>query len=241
MTDQEGVNILIQEEFNSTITDFEEILQKVAGEVASGILSEKLTPPELMNKTERYVDSLKNSTEKSKEFMLILKPEKAYSARRLCEEFTQTLKTFKEILIQDSPDPPANSRMAFEQLRKALTDGSDLLFLMREVRDDPSPFMDSLITLRKAAQTKGPVVSIHAAEDVQPLIKNVLGRIDELRAALIGLEKKVGEMKQAMRSLQEESLEILSGEKSLSTETESRGDVESRSSQRRLTEKMDDD
>ncbi|NIU82895.1 MAG: hypothetical protein GWN31_05300, partial [Candidatus Thorarchaeota archaeon] len=81
--------------------------------------------------------------------------------------------------------------------------GSDLLFLMREVRDDPSPFMDSLITLRKAAQTKGPVVSIHAAEDVQPLIKNVLGRIDELRAALIGLEKKVGEMKQAMRSLQE--------------------------------------
>jgi hypothetical protein len=53
------------------------------------------------------------------------------------------------------------------------------------------------------------VISIQASEDVQPLVKYVLGRIDEFNAALVGLEKKVDEMQQIACELQEESLEIL--------------------------------
>jgi hypothetical protein len=201
---------LIKEEFNEEIGKFEEIIQKIASDVASGAIFEKLPPPELLNKTEHYVDSLKDSAMKSEELMVILKPEKAHTVKALCKNFTQTLTTFKDILVQNSPDPLANSRLAFEQLRKALTDGSDLLLLMRDIRDNPSPLMDALITLKKASETKGPVISIQASEETQPLIKYVLGHIDELRAALMGLEKKVGEMKQIMRELQEESLKILS-------------------------------
>ena len=202
---------MVKEEFNHIISGFEEILQKVASDVASGVIFEKLPPPELLNKTEHYVDNLKDLATKSEELMLILKPEKAHTVRTLCKNFTQTLATFKDILVQNSPDPLANSRLAFEQLRKALTDGSDLLFLMRDVRDNPSPLMDALITLKKASETKGPIISIKTSEEVQPLIKYVLGRIDEFRAALMGLEKKVGEMKKIMRELQEESLKTLSG------------------------------
>jgi hypothetical protein len=202
---------LTKEEFNQTISGFEEILQKLASDVASGVIFEKLSPSELLNKTEHYVNGLKDLANKSEELMLILKPEKAYTVRALCRNFTQTLTTFKDILIQNSPDPLANSRLAFEQLRKALTDGSDLLFLMRDIRDNPSPLMDALITLKRASETKGPVISIQASEEVQPLIKYVLNRIDEFRAALMGLEKKIGKMKQIMRELQEESLKMLSG------------------------------
>jgi len=186
-------------------------LQKLASDVASGVIFEKLTPSELLNKTEHYINGLKDLANKSEELMLILKPEKAYTVRALCNNFTQTLTTFKDILLQNSPDPLANSRLAFEQLRKALTDGSDILFLMRDIRDNPSPLMNALITLKRASETKGPVISIQASEEVQPLIKYVLSRIDEFRAALMGLEKKIGEMKQIMRELQEESLKILSG------------------------------
>jgi hypothetical protein len=201
---------LIREEFNEKIDEFEEIMQKIAGDVASGAIFEKLPPSELLNKTEHYVDRLKDLAIKSEELMVILKPEKAYTVKALCKKFTQTLTTFKDILVQNSPDPLANSRLAFEQLRKALTDGSDLLLLIRDVRDNPSPLMDALITLKKVSETKGPVISIQASEETQPLIKYVLGHIDELRASLMGLEKKVGEMKQIMRELQEESLKTLS-------------------------------
>jgi len=205
------VQVLIREEFNGKVSEFEEVLQKVASDIASGVLFEKLPPPELLNKTEQYVNRLKDLAARSEELMLILKPEKAHTIKSMCKNFIQTLTTFKDILLQNTPDPLANSRLAFEQLRKALTDGSDILFLMREVRGNPSPLMDAILTFRRASEAKGPIISIKASEEVQPLIKYILSRIDEFRASLIGLDKKVGEMKQIMRELQEESLKILSG------------------------------
>ena len=151
--------------------------------------------------------------------MLVLKPEKAYTIKSMCKNLTQTLATFKEILLQNTSDPLANSRLAFEQLRKALTDGSDFLFLMREVRNNPSPLINAILTYKKTSETKSSVISIQAKEDIQPLIKYVLSRIDDFRAALIGLEKKVDEMKQIMRELQEESLKILSSKTSAQSKT----------------------
>jgi len=205
---------LVEEEFDGKIRDFEEVLQKVASDIASGALFEKFPPSELLKKTEDYVNRLSDLAISSQELMLVLKPEKAYTIKSLCKNLTQTLATFKEILLQNTSEPLANSRLAFEQLRKALTDGSDFLFLMREVRDNPSPLIDAILTYKKTSETKGSVISIQAKEDVQPLIKYVLSRIDDFRAALIGLEKKVDEMKQVMRELHEESLKILSSKAS---------------------------
>lgn len=199
-------------ELDNRIQEFEDLLQKIASDMAKGVIHENFPPSALLQKTEKYVDRLKDLAVNSEEFMLVLRPEKAGVIKAVAKNFTQTLTNFKEILLQHTSDPSANSRLAFEQLRKALADGSDFLFLMREVRDNPSPLIEAILNLRKASETRGSVINIKAREDVEPLIKYVLGRIDEFRAALVGLEKKVGEMKQIMRELQEESLKILSGD-----------------------------
>lgn len=142
--------------------------------------------------------------------MLILKPERSSTVKSTCKRFMQTLTNFKEILLQNTADPLANSRLAFKQLRTALAGGSDMLFLMREIRDNPSTLIDAILNFKRASETKASVISIKAKEDVQPLIKYVLTRMDYFRATLIDLENKVSEMKQIMRELQEESLKILS-------------------------------
>jgi hypothetical protein len=210
---------LIKEELDEKIGEFERILQKVASDITSGGLSEKLSPSDLLKKTEHYVNRLSDLAIGSEEFMLVLKPEKAYTIKSMCKNLTQTLTIFKDILLQNTPDPLANSRLAFEQLRKALADGSDFLFLMQEIRDNPSPAINAILTFKKASETKSSVISIQAKEDVEPLIKYVLSRIDDFRTALIGLEKKVDEMKQIMRELQEESLKILSEKASTQSKT----------------------
>jgi len=202
---------LVKEEFEEKIKEFEGILQKFASDVAGGVVFEKLPPSELLAKTEQNVNRLKDLATASEELMLVLKPERAPTIKSICKNLTQTLTNFKDILLQNTPDPLANSRLAFAQLRKALSDGSDLLFLMREIRDNPSPLIDAILTFKKASETKGSVISIQAKEDVQPLIKYVLTRLDDFRVVLIALEKKVDEMKQIMRELQEESLKVLSG------------------------------
>ena len=214
---------MIKEEFDQRIGEFEGILQKVASDIASGILVERLPPSQLLSKTEGYVSRLGSLATTNEELMLLLKPEKAYTIRSACKKLTQTLATFKDILVQNTPDPVANSRLAFEQLRKAVTDGSDLLFLMREVRDSPSPLIDSILSFKKASEAKSSVISIQAKEDIQPLVKYILGRVDDFRAVLLALEKKLDEMKQIMRELQTESLKILTSENAAPAKMPSNG------------------
>jgi hypothetical protein len=211
---------LIKEEFNEKLSEFEEALQKIASDIASGVIFEKLPPSELLSKTEEQNNCLRDLAVSLEGLMLVLKPEKAYTIKAMCKNFTQTLTTFKNVLLQNTADPLSNSRLAFEQLRKAVTDGSDFLFLMRDVRDNPSPLIDALISYKKASEAKGPIISIKAYEDVQPLIKYILSQLDELRVSLLGLERKVGEMKQIMRELQEESLKILLGKAAMQPKTD---------------------
>lgn len=201
---------MINEELDTRTSEFEQLLQKIASAIASGVLSEKLSPSKLLEKTENYINRMSKLATSNQESMLILKPEKAHTIKAKYKNLAQTLTTFKDILLQNTSDPVANSRLAFEQLRKALTDGSDFLFLMREVRDNPSPLISHMLTFKKISETKGSVISIQASEDIQPLIKHVLKHIEELSTGLTELEKRIGEIKQSAGELQEESLKILS-------------------------------
>ena len=63
------VKVLTKEDFSSVTSEFEEILQKIASDVASGVIFEKLPPSELLNKTEQYISNLQDATMKSEETM----------------------------------------------------------------------------------------------------------------------------------------------------------------------------
>lgn len=216
-----GVRVLIKEDFNER-SEFEEVLQKITSNMTRGMLSEKLPPSELLRRTDNYVSHLTDLATNNKELMLILKPEKAFTIKYKCKNLIQTLTNFKDVLLQNTPNPLANSRLAFEQLRKASADGSDFLFLMREIKDNPSPLIDAILTFKKASETKRPIINIRSEEEVQPLIKYVLGRMDDFRNALVSLEKNVNELKQIIRKFQEESLEILSSKASTQNKLENK-------------------
>jgi len=206
---------LIYEKFRSQIAEFEEILQKLATEIASGIIFERLQPMEIWKKTENSTNRLIELNESLKDMMLMLKPEKEPTINKYYLNMAQTLKNFKEILFQKSPEPLANSKLAFEQLRKAVTDGSDYLILMREIRDNPSPVIDTILRLREAAQTKGPVITIQASEDLQPILNRIFQRIEKLRASLLMAEKALAEVKHQIKLLEEESLHFSTEKKAL--------------------------
>jgi hypothetical protein len=189
---------LARGEFEEEIREFEDILQKVAGEIASGMLSEKLPPSELLKKAENHVNRLRDLATISQETMLVLKPERTSTVQSKHKNLIQKLTTFGDILLQNTTGPPVNSRLALEQLKKALTDGADLLFLMREARDVPSPLISAALASKNEA--KGSVISIKASEVVQPLIEYMLGRIDEFNAIIMNLEKKVNEMADCTRA-----------------------------------------
>ena len=199
---------MVYEKFRTQLSQFEENLQKLAKDIASGIIFERLEPNELWKRAEETVTNLTQLLESLHEKMLILKPEKAPLIESQYVNMAKSLRNFKEILFQKTSDPLANSRLAFEQLRKAVTDGSDLLVLMRQIRDEPSQVIDAILRLKAAAETKGPVVTIEAPKEVQPVLEKIFKRIEAARASVISAEKALGEVKEHLRNMQRECLQI---------------------------------
>lgn len=199
---------MIYKEFSRKVGEFEETLQKLATDITTGTLFERLPPMELWSSTEQLVTRLKGLAEDLNELMLILKPEKAHTIQQRFKAVAQSLTTFKNILFQKSNDPLANSRLAFEQLRNAVTDGSEFLVLMREIRDAPSPAIDAILRLREVSETKGTVVTVQAPDEVQSMLNRLFKHVEALRTAIMAAEKALGEAKQLLRTLQEESLKF---------------------------------
>ena len=202
------MSCLVYEKFRTQLSQFEENLQKLAKDIASGIIFERLEPNELWKRAEETVTNLTQLLESLHEKMLILKPEKAPLIESQYVNMAKSLQNFKEILFQKTSDPLANSRLAFEQLRKAVTDGSDLLVLMRQIRDEPSQVIDTILRLKAAAETKGPVVTIEAPKEVQLILEKIFKRIEAARASVISAEKALGEVKEHLRNMQRECLQI---------------------------------
>ncbi len=216
---------MIAEEFESKTVEFEETLQKIAGDVAGGVIFDKLEPSEMLKRTEVATNRLVDLAGTISDLMLILKPEKAYSIRAKKTELVRTLKTFQGILVQNSLDPSSNSRMAFEQLKNAIAASSDFLVLMHEIKEHPSPLINAIVAHRKAVDSKSALISIQTSEEIQPLVKHVFNGMDELRTALTGLERRVDEMKRMMRELQEESIKVLSEKQSTGEDFKGREEI----------------
>ena len=203
---------MVYEKFTLQLSQFEENLQKLAKDIASGVVFERLEPNELWKRSEETVTKLMELLESLHEKMLILKPEKAPIIESQCGNMANSLRNFKEILFQKTPEPLANSRLAFEQLRKAVTDGSDLLVLMRQIRDEPNPVIDAIIRLKTAAEIKGPVLTIEAPKELQPMIEKIFKHIEAIRASIISAERALGEMKVRLRNMQQECLQTIKKE-----------------------------
>ena len=222
---------MIREDFSRLTKEFEETLQQLASDIAGGVLFERLAPMDLWKRAEASVTRLKDLAEDCKELMLILKPERAIVIEQRFSVFSQGLTNFREILFQTSAEPLANSRLALEQLRGAVADGSEFLLLAKEVNDNPSPLIDEVLRLREALESGGTVVTIEAPESVQPMLERLVRDIEALRSALGALERAVLDVKERVHVLQDDSVKFASPDEAVSKKEAVKEDEASQSQQ----------
>lgn len=200
---------MLRENFQGLAKEFEETLRQLATNITTGALFERLPPMDLWKYAEKDVTRLRELAESCKELMLVLKPEEAATTEQRFSVFFQGLTNFREILFQNSSEPLTNSRLALEQLRSAVVDGSEFLLSIKEVRDNPSALIGEVLRLREILESGGRVVTIEVPEGVQPMLERLSGDIENLRSALTVLERAVSEVKERVRVLQEGSIEFV--------------------------------
>ncbi len=197
---------MFHENYEEMIDKFEQVLHEITTETTRSVIFEHLPPMDLWNKTESYVTQLKELAEKCKEVMLVLKPEKAHIVEQRFKAVTQPLNTFKEILFQKTTDPLDNSRLAFEQLSKAIAEGSSFLLLAREVQKSPSPAIKEILMLKGIAGKIVPSSAGESAETLQLKPARLIWRVESLRASLTSLERSLEEAKGSLGMLRKEIL-----------------------------------
>lgn len=197
---------MLREKFNQLTKEFEETLQQLATNVTMGVLFERLPPMDLWKHAETEITRLKQLAENCEELMIVLKPEKAVTAEQKFSVLFQGLTNFREILFQNSSEPLANSRLALEQLRGAIVEGSEFLLLIKEVRDNPSPVISEILHLREILESNSRVATIETPESVRPMLEELSRDVENLRLALTVLERAVWDVKERVRVLQENSI-----------------------------------
>jgi hypothetical protein len=222
---------MISEDFHRSAKAFEEALQQLASDIAGGVLFERLAPMDLWKRAEVNVTRLKDLAENCKELMLILKPERAVVIEQRFSVFSQSLTNFREILFQNSAEPSANSRLAVEQLHGAITDGSEFLLLVKEIKDNPSPLIGEVLRLREALESSGRVVTIEAPESVHPMLERLARDIETLHDALLALERAVSDVKELVHILQDDSVKFASPEETVPEKEIMKEDKASKSQQ----------
>jgi len=203
------VGVLIFEELGRRIGELEAVLQKVATDIASGALLERVQPMDLWNKSEASVTLLKMLAESCREAMTLLKPEKALTVEQRFGALAHPLNVFRDILFQKSNEPLANSRLAFEQLRKALMEGSDFLVLAKEIRSNPSPAIQEILLLREEKKGTRELVNAVSTPETQLVTPRLLNDVEALRLSVMGMEKALSEVRERLRSV-EEGLKVAS-------------------------------
>ena len=191
-------------DFDRRISEFEKLLQKMATEITSGVIFERLLPMDLWRKAEESVTTLRSLTERLTESMLVLKPEMTPTIERRFRAVLQPLDEFKEILFRKSDNPMENSRLALEQLRKAVMGASDLLQLAKGIRGDPSRGIMEVIRLKEVSKTKEYLASIPVPEVIHLRFINLRKQLENLRFHMSNLERALGETRMHIAMVQDE-------------------------------------
>jgi len=197
---------MIHTDYGERIEEFEQVLQKVATNMASGVFFENLPPMDLWKKTEDHVSRLGGLAKGCREAMLILKPEKAHIVEKRFKAVAQPLGVYKDILFQKTKDPLANSTLALEQLSRAIAGGSDFIILAKEIRENPSPSISEILMLKRVVEAMEPASAVETLETARLRPARLIWRIEALRASLSSLERALEEAKESLNKLREDIL-----------------------------------
>ena len=198
-----GVMDVIQD-YEVKISQFENLLQRITTDTASSVVLEKMPPSEVWRQSQRDVNLLRDLAKQLKDFMLLLKPERAPTIKRRIEALLRPLSIFEDILLRKLEGSPEDSRSALEELRKAVMEGSNLLELAKEIRDNPSECISTLLRLKEVYEAKEYLSAVSVPEATFVRFEGLKKEIKNLRLSIVNIERALKDLKDGLDAVSAE-------------------------------------
>jgi hypothetical protein len=196
------------------IRKFDNLLQKMTTNMTSEIIFEKLLPSELLERFEADLDNLMKLAEHLKEIMLIYKPEKALTIKKGLKDFFQPLNEFKQLSSDKKNDNLLNSKFVLEKLRKVIVEGTKFFDLSKNIRNNPSKGILTILKMKEMYKTKDYLSTITIPETIfarfsilEKNIKNTKVRIYNLEKTIVELNNSLSGLKKVMSTFRQTAKE----------------------------------
>ncbi len=221
-----GQSALI-EDFTLKLGQFEEMLQKITTKITSGIISERLAPSEIWKESEEDVTTLRNLTEQIKKSMLTMKPENSPTIEKRAAAVLGPLSKFKETLFKKG-EQMLNSKEALEELRGVVIEGSSFLDLAKEIKNNPSEVIMTILKLKEVYDSKEYLSAIPVPEVTYIRLASLKNDIEKLKITISGLERSLSELRTNLNNVVEEisKYRALPPEKTEVSQVETEADAE---------------
>ncbi|RLI05224.1 hypothetical protein DRO22_03060 [Candidatus Bathyarchaeota archaeon] len=186
------------QDYEVKISQFENLLQRITTDMTSSVVLEKMVPSEVWRQSQRDVTLLRDLAKQLKDFMLLLKPERAPTIKRHVEALLKPLSNFEDILLRKSEGSPADSRVALDELRRAAIEGSNFLDLAKEIRDNPSEMISTLFRLKEVYDAKEYLSAVSIPEATFVRFEGLKKEIKNLRLSIVNMERALKDLKNGL-------------------------------------------
>jgi uncharacterized coiled-coil protein SlyX len=115
----------------------------------------------------------------------------------------QSLSNFIELLAR-KPEELPNSKLALEELGRAVTEGSNLLDLAKEIKKNPSETIATILKLKEIYDAKEYLSAIPVPEAVHVRFTSLKKDIEKLKLSISNLEHSVAELRGNLDHITEE-------------------------------------
>jgi hypothetical protein len=173
-----------------------------------------LLPSELLERFEADLDNLMKLAEHLKEIMLIYKPEKSLTIKKGLKDFFQPLNEFKQLSSDKKNDNLLNSKFVLEKLRKVIVEGTKFFDLSKNIRNNPSKGILTILKMKEMYKTKDYLSTITIPETIfarfsilEKNIKNTKVRIYNLEKTIVELNNSLSGLKKVMSTFRQTAKE----------------------------------
>jgi len=195
---------MIIEGFARDVNELENLLQKIASDMTSGVIFERLPLAEIWNRSESSVASVQSLAKRIMGTMLLLKPEQTPVIEKRFRAVMSPLDDFRETLFQKTEDPVGSAQAALERLRKSVVEGSDFLKLAKNIEGSPSEAIAEILKLREVYGAKDYLSAVLVPEAAHARLMVLRKRFENLRLQMSNVERALDDIRTQIDMVEEE-------------------------------------
>ena len=183
------------ERFEGRVNELESVVRELAIDITTGTVVDRIPPEKVWKETGDQITVARKLIKELREYLSILKPEKVPTIQRRVTGIFERLDIFKESLLQKGTEE-GSARASIDELRKALEEIAEFTSLCRDIREDPSEIIQSILELRENQQTDLPPMTPAKMMRLGDLVKKARGSHGEIAELVAQLDGRLAEVKE---------------------------------------------